>query len=266
MLLIKFSKKITMKHLLIFIFSCCSLSVFGQALPVMLPTLGKSIEKSTQGEIDFYEMRKKCEKFWEQYQADFDFSQLNEAEKKLLDFCETAQFDYWDVLSPGCSWYCGGGLDTVTASSYLKAEGSNQYLPKNIHDFSYKTPWVEGVPGYGIGESISCHFPPENPRITEIIIVNGYVKSEQAWKDNSRVRKLKMYLNNKPYAMLILEDSRKEQHFKFEPLGYDDRDDNEALLKQPWWTIKFEIVEVYPGDKFDDTALSEIYFDGIDVH
>ncbi len=255
-----------MKNFLTIAFTFCSLSVLGQALPVMLPTLGKSIDKSAKGEASFNDLRKKCEKFWGQHKTEEDYNNLNEEDKKLLEFCYTAPFDYWDVLFPGCSWYCGGGLDTITASSYLKADGNIKYLPKNIHDLSYQTAWVEGVPGYGIGESISYHFPPENPRITEIIIVNGYVKSEQAWKDNSRVKKLKMYLNDKPYAMLVLEDSRQEQHFKFEPMGHADRDDQEALLKKPWWTIKFEIVEVYPGDKFDDIALSEIYFDGIDVH
>jgi len=30
--------------------------------------------------------------------------------------------------------------------------------------------------------------------------------------------------------------------------------------------MKFEILEVFKGDKYDDTAISEIYFDGIDVH
>jgi len=30
--------------------------------------------------------------------------------------------------------------------------------------------------------------------------------------------------------------------------------------------MKFEILEVYTGEKYADTAISEIYFDGIDVH
>lgn len=30
--------------------------------------------------------------------------------------------------------------------------------------------------------------------------------------------------------------------------------------------MKFEIMEVYKGDKNEDTAITEIYFDGIDVH
>jgi hypothetical protein len=31
-------------------------------------------------------------------------------------------------------------------------------------------------------------------------------------------------------------------------------------------TLKFEILEVYPGTRHKDTVISEIYFDGIDVH
>ena len=30
--------------------------------------------------------------------------------------------------------------------------------------------------------------------------------------------------------------------------------------------MKFEIVDVFKGDKYDDTAVTDIYFDGIDVH
>lgn len=32
------------------------------------------------------------------------------------------------------------------------------------------------------------------------------------------------------------------------------------------WTLKFEIAEVYKGTKYDDVVITEIYFDGIDVH
>ncbi len=75
-----------------------------------------------------------------------------------------------------------------------------------------------------------------------------------------------MFLNDELYAILNLEDSRQEQLFKFDPLGYSERSDWEILTTQPWWTIKFEIMEVYKGDKYDDTAITEIYFNGIDVH
>ena len=31
-------------------------------------------------------------------------------------------------------------------------------------------------------------------------------------------------------------------------------------------TLKFEIKEVYPGDKYDDTVIAEFLYNGIDVH
>jgi hypothetical protein len=43
-------------------------------------------------------------------------------------------------------------------------------------------------------------------------------------------------------------------------LGYEDKE------TAPAWSIKFEILEVYPGEKYQDAAITEIYFDGIDVH
>lgn len=75
-----------------------------------------------------------------------------------------------------------------------------------------------------------------------------------------------MYVNGKPYAMLNLEDSKKEQIFSVEAIGHSDRKDFEALKKKAKISIRFEIAVVYPGEKYDDTAITEIYFDGIDHH
>ena len=124
----------------------------------------------------------------------------------------------------------------------------------------------ERLAGHGIGQYLTYHVRPTNPRITEIIVVNGYVKSDKLWHENSRVKKLKMYIDDKPFAILNLQDTKAEQHFKVEPIGNSNREDWEALKKLPEWTMKFEILEVYPGTKYEDTALTEIYFDGIDVH
>ncbi|WP_375561180.1 hypothetical protein ACE193_01080 [Bernardetia sp. OM2101] len=175
--------------------------------------------------------------------------------------------NYWDILGGGCSWYCGAGGDSLLASSYLKSNHKTiDYLPRNAYDLSYETAWVEGVKGDGIGESLTYSFPPSHPRITEIKIVNGYVKSEKAWKENSRVKQLKLYINDVPTALLNLEDNRNEQAFTVEPIGNSDRENFENLKDKPWWTLKFEITEVYKGEKYEDTAITEIYFDGIDVH
>ncbi|WP_165395994.1 hypothetical protein [Flavobacterium sp. J27] len=238
---------------------------FSQNIKEMKPKLGSLIEKSPAGELAFEKSIEDCNTLFEKINQKKKESFTPE-EKKQYEDCLEDREGYWDVLGVGCSWYCGGGLDTISASSALKTNKEINYIPKNIHDLNYKTAWIEGVPGYGIGETITYHFPPENPRITEIIIVNGYVKSDKSWRENSRVKKLKMYLNDIPFALLHLEDSKNEQSFYFDPLGNSDRNDFNSLQKQPWWTITFEIVEVYKGEKYDDTAITEIYFDGIDVH
>lgn len=255
-----------MRQLITYILTIFTLTTFAQTVKEMQPTLGFLVDKSVEGEIEFIRQREICEKVWNRVSNQTDYEKLSPADKKIYDNCDESNENYWDILGVGCSWYCGGGQDTISASSILKTHKGINYSAKNIHDLNYKNAWIEGVPGYGIGEYIVYHFPPQNPRITEIIIVNGYVKSPTVWKDNSRVKKLKMYVDNKLFAILNLVDSRQEQHFKFEPLGYGDRDNWEQLQTKPWWTIKFEILDVYKGDKYDDTAITEIYFDGIDVH
>lgn len=189
-------------------------------------------------------------------QKDFDYNTLTEEEQSIFD--ETKD-SYWDAIGGACSWYCAGGPSSITASSQLKPQGAVNYKASNAHDLSYRTAWVEGVAGYGIGEYLTYTFKGGDPRITTIIVVNGYVKSGKAFKENSRVKKLKVYKDDKPIAILDLKDIMGEQRFKIGTLG-----DNTP--GSPDWKLKFEIMEVYKGDKYDDTALSEIYFDGIDVH
>ena len=82
------------------------------------------------------------------------------------------------------------------------------------------------------------------------------MKSEKVWKDNARVKKLKMYVNDKPYAILSLKDITAKQLFKLDTLRGNGND----------LFLKFEIAEVYKGDKYEDVAISELEFDGIGVH
>lgn len=236
-----------------------------EKLPELNPTLGILADKSSEGEAIFNKRMKVCEALWAKM-AKGNGSKLTKSEKEQLDKCPEDE-NYWDILGPDCSWYCGGGLETSSASSHLKPQGSANYIAKNANDLSYKTAWVEGVPGYGIGEFLTYDFPPESPRITKIIVVNGYVKSEKAWNENSRVKQLKVYLDGKPLALLNLQDTRREQIFSLAPpLGNGNRSNYKALQLKPRWKLKFEITDVYKGQKFDDTAITEIYFDGIDVH
>lgn len=164
----------------------------------------------------------------------------------------------WNIIDGGCSWYCGGGNYKVSASSELTSKNHNNYQAKSANDLSYLTAWVEGKEGSGIGEYIEYSFKNNSPRITSIIISNGYMKSENTWKNNNRVKSLKLYVNGKVFGILNLTDSMTDQTFKLGTFG-KNADGSDLVLR-------FEILTVYKGDKYDDTAITEIYFDGIDVH
>ena len=207
------------------------------------------LSKETQNEIDRqYELMDR----WDSLSSD----EKSELDTLLLKYGEVVE-SVWDIIDGGCSWYCGGGNYEIKSSSSLTESGHLKYSAKSANDLNYKTAWVEGMDGDGIGEYLEYYFKNKSPRITSIIITNGYVKSESTWVNNNRVKKLKMYVNDKPYKILNLEDSRTDQVFEVDTLGRIDSID---------MVLKFEILEIYKGLKFDDTAITEIYFDGIDVH
>lgn len=241
----------------------------GQDIKTLNPIIGNNLDFSSEyiAKFNSKESFEKCEKVWKKVNHEGrNYDTLTEAEKNILKYCSPVREDVWDIVGGACSWYCGGGPKNITASSSLNPQGNNSYEAKNAHDLNYKKAWAEGVPGYGIGEYLVYHFVPESPRINKIIVVNGYVKSKSAYNNNSRVKKLKVYINDKPYAILNLKDVIAEQSFEVEPIGNNDRKDWNKLKTQSEWTLKFEILEVYKGLKYDDVVISEIYFDGLDVH
>jgi hypothetical protein len=248
--------------------SCVSLFSFGQVIQKMQPdTLYTNALFLTPEQIESFNSPESISRCEEIYSALLEENrEASDAELEQLSYCDEIRQSLWDIIDGGCSWYCGGAVEKVYASSSLPDQGEYSYSAENCYDLSYKTPWIESVEGYGIGESITYVFRGENPRITSVIIVNGIVLSEDAWFENARVKTLIMYVNEKKYAILHLKDSKNDQVFRFDPIGTSNREDWDAMTKLPDWTIRFEIAEIYEGDIYDDTAISEIYFDGIDVH
>lgn len=257
------------KTLAIILFLIIGTRINGQDLKQLEPMVGVTFDFSPESiqKFNSEESFNKCREVWSKISSEKRKGEdITAEERNILKYCDETKEEIWEIIGGGCSWYCGGGPKEITSSSFLKSQGENSYIPKNAHDLSYKTAWVEGVAGYGIGEYLEYHFAPESPRITKIIVVNGYVKSKIAWENNSRVKQLKMYINEKPYAILNLMDVYAEQSFTVEPIGNSERNDFDLLKKSPKWTLKFEILDVYKGKKFDDVAITEIYFSGLDVH
>ena len=129
----------------------------------------------------------------------------------------------------------------VKASSTLSPQGKYNYSVDNLTDYDPRTPWVEGKEDYGIGEYIDLELPYGSDNIK---ILNGYQRSYSSWKNNSRVKTIKVYAYKKAICYVELEDKMGGQYFD--------------LPENDFQRIRFVIVDVYKGDKWKDVAISEI--------
>jgi len=153
------------------------------------------------------------------------------------------------------------GINEVSCSSYLFEESNGRmvvYKPINIKGKVYQflsdepstlyydnltPPWVEGVEGYGIGEYLDIEFKYASD---EIQVLNGFVdfRRMHLYKDNSRVKRVRIESENPRFSgEYELEDV----------VRYN-------LIRLPMKTgkIRMTILDVYPGRKWKDTAISSI--------
>lgn len=227
-------------------------SKFGcaQELVILKPNFGES-RSYTIEEQRLWE--KGIDNLYKINSGDIDYSELNEYDKAVIDSLEMEVGPMTE--SVGCSWYCGGGPYKITASSYLDNYGKTNYEPDNIHDFNLLTAWV---PKGTIGMKINFHFKPFTPRINKLIIWNGYTKNAKVWKENARVAKFNVYVDGIPIYALQLQDVTNSQSFDIDPI--QSQDSLRDLI------LTLEIQEIYPGTKYQDVAVGELNFDGLDVH
>lgn len=141
------------------------------------------------------------------------------------------------------------------ASSFLKSQKFD-YKAENLIDNNPNTAWIEGKADDGIGESFLIDFSSGRVitaayYIDEIAFVNGYNKSKDLFLKNNRVKKLEIsyqdYISRTEIKEIItLKDTMEKQIIKLP---------KQAVCFQ----MKFKILDIYKGTKYNDTALSEIY-------
>jgi hypothetical protein len=144
--------------------------------------------------------------------------------------------------------------DVYASSTLIDKRGGYNYESKNISDNDLKTAWVEGKSDYGIGEYIEFEYIP-NFEYGGIIIYNGFQKTIDLWKNNSRVKTYKVYVNNVPSCFLELPDKMASQYFYIDDSLFNQEDFNIAANPV---IIRLEIYEVYKGEKWKDVCISEI--------
>jgi len=129
------------------------------------------------------------------------------------------------------------------ASSVLEPQYGFNYNPRNLVDGDLKTAWVEGKPGNGEGESLVVDL--DGPRtITAVQVMNGYHKNERLFLANSRVSVAELQFSNGYTRLVPLADAPGVQTIEV------------GRQKAEW--MRFTIRSVYPGKKYQDTAITEL--------
>ena len=138
----------------------------------------------------------------------------------------------------------------ATASSTLAAQGKHNYDVVNIRGDPTRespSPWVEGVEGDGIGESITLNVKRPLP-LYGILIKPGYYDydDKEPWLKNNRVAALEITLNDEH----TFTESIPDEHFE-RPYLIRVRDYVKPVNK-----VKLVIKGVHRGTQFRDTCIS----------
>lgn len=157
----------------------------------------------------------------------------------------------------------------ISATSELK-EGKVLYAASNLMDNDCRTAWVESKSDFGQKERIKI---PCSGWITQLLIVNGFRKSEKTYYENNRVKRIALYVDgvklgemtfpDRPYCHVDMSNILDEGELL--NLNGDFFKENNgkswsnAGAFEPNENIEIEILEVYPGTKYNDTCISDIY-------
>ena len=162
-------------------------------------------------------------------------------------------------------------ITKISASSVLPTDDLNKYNygPSNLFDNDYSTAWVEGVKGPGIGEWVEVDL--DKVSISGIGIINGYTKKKSLYYANNRIKKLRLDVEwdnwgNRSGGKDSTEITLKEKQFNELNQNAEapfiswlaDYGDGYNRAKK----VRLTILEVYPGTKYDDTPITELFILG----
>lgn len=144
-------------------------------------------------------------------------------------------------------------LDKIT----LDPQNGNSYEAYNLFDRDPSTAWVVGAKKFEKFEKeTEGHYPRmvsiSTPDLLErLVITNGYAKSEEAWRNNARVKNITIMgctegsnLADNLYSG-TLSDTAEPQTITLQKTGQYD-----------YYNLIIE--DFYPGEKWDDVCISEI--------
>jgi len=202
---------------------------------------------------------------WNGLKANYQASSTHK--KDTADY-NVANLDNFYIDNCWCEGVSGNGIgEKIKVNAFASSEHVNNYA-----GFKYKREeaTIEEVEEYLLSEYNKQHeesnkhggnFPEitkENisnfyNEVTQIAIINGNAKSDELWKNNGRVKKLKLTIDNKVEYILEIDDSKELQIFD---INYK----NDSIIQEI--NMEFEIMEVYSGEKYEDVCLTSLYLSG----
>ena len=156
-------------------------------------------------------------------------------------------------LMGGCSLKCAFGW-----SVELQGVPGQKPAPiKVMNDDNAESAWMAPKGASGVGVKFKFVFPKklnadlEGTPLYGLDFINGVWKTEEQWKAHGRVKKARLSYNDKVFRDLLFSDSRRWQRVSFPDIFVRSGD-----------SMTFEILEIYPGEKGEGAAISEIVLQG----
>jgi hypothetical protein len=155
-------------------------------------------------------------------------------------------------LMGGCSLKCAFAWGVQ-----VRAPGVRSAPVNVLNDDNAQTAWTAPPGTTGVGVKFQFLFPKKLPSELQgtplygLDLINGVWKSEEEWKAHGRVKKARLYYNDKPFLDVVFADSRRWQRVSFPDI---------LVRAGDWMTL--EILEVYPGVNNSGAAITEVVLQG----
>lgn len=131
------------------------------------------------------------------------------------------------------------------ASSALPADRDATYLATNLLDGIQDTQWCEGKKDAGVGEMLTLTLSSPTA-LKELRLLNGVAVTEETYKKNNRVTKLRIDLGGGDVREVPVADT----FGSFQSIPLEGA--------KPTANVKLTVLETAAGTSFNDTCLSEL--------
>lgn len=149
--------------------------------------------------------------------------------------------DYgWYILYP----------DSIWVSSKVST-----YSPNDILKGGLMNPWCS-VEGDTKGITLNFKLDVSTRRLDGISLNNGYCHTEEQWNSHGRVAKMQLLVDGVPYKTTELEDTPFRQMLPIDSIP--------ATTRPEPVVVTLQILEVYPGTRYNDVAIGNLYFSSED--